>query len=248
MNLNIKLDNYEGPFDLLLNLIKENEMDIYDIKILEITNQYLEHMKFIDQLDLEFTSEFIVMAATLMEIKSKLLLPIVKEEKDQEEIDPRQELMERLIEYKKFKLAASYLKKLEDDTGLIYSKMPEVIIQVKEEIKLSEVLKSISLIDIYNIYSALMKRFDSKQNTVTIQSEIVMDLYKVDDKMDKLIKDIKACKKLNFTKYINECRDKMEVIVTFLALLEIIRLKVVKVYQVDNFSEIYIEGMEGHEG
>jgi segregation and condensation protein A len=244
MNINIKLENYEGPFDLLLSLIKENEMDIYDIKIFEITNQYLEYIKDIGSLDLEFTSEFIVMAATLMEIKSKLLLPKVKEEKDQEELDPRQELMERLIEYKKFKQAADYLKQLEENTGLIYSKMPEVVFEFKEEIKLEEVLKSISLIDIYNIYVELMRRYNSKQNPQVIQSEIHVDLYKIEDKMDNLIQDIKENKKINFTRYVNDCNDKMEVIVTFLALLEIIKMKIVKVYQIDNFSEIYIEGME----
>src|SRR3712207_4469850 len=113
MSLNIKIENFEGPFDLLLHLIKKNEMDIYDIKIYEITTQYLNYINNMKELDLEVTSEFIVIAATLLEIKSKMLLPKqVVEENEEDAEDPRQELINKLLEYKKFKQVADYLMKI----------------------------------------------------------------------------------------------------------------------------------------
>ncbi|GAE02350.1 segregation and condensation protein A [Clostridium botulinum B str. Osaka05] len=108
MPLNIKIHNFDGPFDLLLHLIKKNKMEIYDVSIYEITNQYLQYLNRMEELDLEITSEFIVMAATLIEIKSKYLLPKVEEEKEEEENDPQKELLDKLLEYKKFKAAAEF--------------------------------------------------------------------------------------------------------------------------------------------
>jgi len=115
--LNIKISNFEGPFDLLLHLIKKNKMDIYNVKIYEITNQYIEYIKEMKELDLEITSEFIVMAATLIEFKSKMLLPKIKKEEDEDEERYKEDLLQKLIEYKKFKKASIYFRKLKGDTG-----------------------------------------------------------------------------------------------------------------------------------
>ncbi|NOV88853.1 chromatin segregation and condensation protein Rec8/ScpA/Scc1 (kleisin family) [Clostridium acetobutylicum] len=123
MTLNINIDNFQGPFDLLLHLIRKNKMDIYDIKIFDITNQYIQYLNEMKEMDLEITSEFIVMAATLIEIKSKYLLPKTKEEEEEkEESDPTKELVSKLVEYKKFKLAADFLKNRELDYGEVFSK------------------------------------------------------------------------------------------------------------------------------
>jgi segregation and condensation protein A len=132
MSINIKLDVFEGPLDLLLHLIKKAEVDIYNIPIAEITEQYLEYLKAMEELDLEIASEFIVMAATLLEIKSKMLLPKPKiNEEEAADQDPRIELVEKLVEYKKFKEFANFLREITQDYEL-YFKEPEVIDDIKE--------------------------------------------------------------------------------------------------------------------
>ncbi len=142
MPLSIKVTNFEGPFDLLLHLIKKNEMNIYDINIVEITNQYLEYLKSMKEMDLEVTSEFIVIAATLIEIKSKYLLPKVKEENNpDEEIDVEQELLNKLIEYRKYKVIAENLKMMEQGAGIMISKKPEIIEEDNKNAKEIDFLK-----------------------------------------------------------------------------------------------------------
>ena len=243
--MDIILNNFEGPFDVLLSLIKENEMDIYDIKIAEITKQYLDYLNEIKSLDLELTSEFIVMAARLIEIKSKLLLPKSKEETEEEGIDPRKELMEKLIEYKKFKLAATYFKDKEDNSGVVFSKLPEILIDNNEKVILSELLKNITLEGINTIYIQVMTRFKNKVNpSNTLQREIPVEVFRMEDKMQELKRRIHLERKMNFTSYIASCESKMEVVVSFLALLELIKIKAVTVYQDGSFAEILMERVE----
>ena len=141
-NLNIKLQNFEGPFDLLLHLIKKNKMNIYDIKIYDITNQYIEYLKSMKEMDLELTSEFIVMAATLLEIKSKMLLPKPKIEEEEE--DPRKFLMEKLIEYKKYKSLSNLLLERRGDDGYVFCKKPEIIEDTLPKDN-SELLKNLTM-------------------------------------------------------------------------------------------------------
>ena len=197
MTLKIKIENFEGPFDLLLHLIKKNEMDIYNIKIFDITNQYLEYIEEMKVLDLDVVSEFIVFAATLLEIKSRMLLPKSIEDEVSVDIenDPRKDLVFKLIEYKKFKQVAVYLRDLEEKAGTIFTKKPEII----------------------------------------------------EDKMAYLIQRITAGNHIYFSSLMSECSSKMEVVVTFLALLELIKLKNVTVMQEDNFTEIYLEGTDSDE-
>lgn len=157
----IKISNFDGPFNLLLHLIKKNEMDINEIRIEEIVKQYLDYINFMKELDLEITSEFIVMAATLIEIKSKTLLP--KEQKEEEDEDPTKELLVKLNEYKKFKLIAEYFKGKDFDAGTSFTKKPEIIEDV-EEIDNFNYLKNTSMLDLYNLYNKLMRLYNEKQN------------------------------------------------------------------------------------
>ncbi|MDP4144821.1 MAG: segregation/condensation protein A [Bacillota bacterium] len=245
MSLNIKIENFEGPFDLLLHLIKKNEMDIYDIKIYEITSQYLEYIDTMKEMDLEVTSEFIVIAATLLEIKSKILLPKSKDSENDDNLDPRKELVDKLLEYKRYKLAAELLKEKEIDAGVIFTKKPEIIDDyLSEEIDNSSLLKGISILDLYNIYEKLITRFNSKINTSNVISrEIPVDSYKIEDKMDFLRSEILKNNHMRFSELIFSCANKIELVVTFLALLELIKLRQISVTQEDNFNEIYIEGV-----
>lgn len=244
MPLNIKLENFEGPFDLLLHLIQKNKMDIYNIKIHDITYQYLKYIKLMEEMDLEVTSEFILIAATLIEIKSKLLLPKTKNDEIAAGIeeDPAVELINKLAEYKKFKLASYYFKKRLEDTGAVYSKKAEIIEIESKEKKPEDYLDKITLLDLYNFYFRLMADFNGKLNNEDIfKREIPIDKYKIENKMEYILNRLSHKNKETFSSFIEECSYKIEAIVVFLALLELIKLKRVKVYQESNFKDIYLQ-------
>lgn len=250
MALNIKIENFEGPFDLLLHLIKKNEMDIYDIKIYDITTQYLKYLDEMKEIDLEVTSEFIVTAATLLEIKSKMLLPKSNEnEESKEEEDPRKELVSKLLEYKKFKLAANFLAEREKKIGIVFQKKPEIIEEKKDNIKNKDILKDISILHLFNIYNELITNYQNKMNTDNIiEKEIPLDKFKVEDKMVEISNEIISSKKVYFSKLMNKCSSKIEKVVTFLALLELMKRRMISVIQEENFKEIYIEEIVINEG
>ncbi|MGE5627872.1 MAG: segregation/condensation protein A [Solirubrobacterales bacterium] len=249
MQLNIKLENFEGPFDLLLHLIKKNKMDIYNIKIHEITGQYLEYIKAMEEMDLEVTSEFILIAATLIEIKSKLLLPKQKDETAEgNEGNPEEELINKLAKYKKFKLASGWLMERLEDTGAFYSKKPEIIEPVHKEPNPEDFLAKVSMLDLYNIYCSVIENYNGKQNkTNAIVREIPIDKFKIENKMEYIIQSLKNKKQQTFSSFIKECSYKIEAIVVFLALLELIKLKRVKAYQDGSFMDIYIQEAESDE-
>lgn len=243
----VKLNNFEGPFDLLLHLIKKNEMDIYNVEIYKITNQYLKHLDDMKVMDLEITSEFIVVAATLIEIKSKKLLPVVKvDEENEEDIEKR--LMERLIEYRKIKSAAIFLRDRFVKSGDIYTKKPEIIEDTRSESKDEDILKNTTLLDLYNLYNSLIENFLMKQNKANvIQRKIYVDKYKIEDKMNELVERVENESIIKFKEIIDSSECKLEAVVTFLALLELIKIRIVKVYQDENFDDILIERRRGNE-
>ena len=244
MPLDIKIENFQGPFDVLLHLIKKNEMDIYDIKIYEITNQYLQYLDQFKSMNLEITSEFIVIAATLIEIKSKMLLPKAKldETAVTEEEDPRKVLVQKLIEYKKYKAVAAVLRNLEGSAGVIFSKRPEIIVEKDKVIDNSELFKGITMLTLFNLYNELINNYKSKQNTENvIQKEIPVDLYKIEDKMEELRNNLDNIEKVYFTSVIKKCTSKIEVVVTFLAMLELIKQRGARAWQEENFHDIYLE-------
>ena len=178
----IKIDNFEGPFDLLLHLIKKNQMNIYNVEISEITNQYLQYLDKMKEMDLDITSEFIVIAATLIEIKSKTLLPKIKKEDDEEdEEDIEKKLLEKLILYKKIKEATNFFKERYSDSGSIFTKKPEIIEEVKEKpSKNEDILKNVTLLDLYNIFNNLLEIYRNKQNRANvIEKKIYVDKYKI---------------------------------------------------------------------
>ncbi|MBU3142172.1 segregation/condensation protein A [Clostridium sp. CF012] len=243
MPLSIKVTNFEGPFDLLLHLIKKNEMNIYDINIYEITNQYLEYLKTMSEMDLEVTSEFVVIAATLIQIKSKRLLPKNKEENSkEEEIDVEAELLSKLIEYRKYKGIAENLKRLEQGAGIMFSKKPEIIEEDNKNIKEIDFLKNVTMLDLYNLYNNLMQQYINKMNVDNIiNKKILVDEYKIEDKMEELKEALDLFGKVYFSKLIIGYSSKIEVIVTFLALLELIKIRSVRVIQESTFKDIYLE-------
>ena len=240
----IKVADFEGPFDLLLHLIKKNKMNIYNVEIYKVTNQYLRYLDEMKEMDLEITSEFIVVAATLIEIKSKTLLPKHKvEEEDEEDIEKK--LLEKLIIYKKIKEATEFFKGKYTNSGNIYTKKPEVIEEIKGPVDNDELLRNVTLLDLYNIYNNLLEIYLNKQNKRNvIQKKIYVDKYKIEDKLDYLFEKLKEKKITEFSDLMMECECKLECVVTFLALLELMKQRMVKVYQTGSFGEILIERSE----
>ena len=239
----IKVADFEGPFDLLLHLIKKNKMDIYNIEIYKITNQYLRYLDEMKEMDLEITSEFIVIAATLIEINSKSLLPKVKVEEENEE-DIENKLKLRLIEYKQIKAVSSFFKERHINSGEIYSKKPEIIEIEEEKAPKSneDIFKNLTLIDLYNIYNNILDTYHNKQNNINVvQRKIYTDKYKVEDKMKELLDRFNNANVIEFRSIIKESESKLETVVTFLALLELIKLRVIIAYQEGNFKEILMK-------
>jgi len=249
MSLSIKIENFEGPFDLLLHLIKKNEMDIYDIKVYDITNQYLQYIEWMKEMDLEITSEFIVLAATLLEIKSKMLLPKIKNEENDEVLDPRKELVDKLLEYKKYKMVSEFFKERECDAGITFGKKPEIIDDHNNKIlDNSELFKGVTMLTLYNLYDKLITTYRNKINTENIISkQIPLDEYKIEDKMQFINNKFIKHARIHFSSLCEDCLSKIEIVVTFLALLELIKLKMVAVVQENNFDEIYIERIDNNE-
>ena len=241
----IKISNFDGPFDLLLHLIKKHEMNINDIKILDVINQYLEYIAVMKEMDLEVTSEFIVMAATLLEVKSKSLLPKERITNEVDEVDLEEELKNKLIEYTKFKEISAFFKRKDLMYGEIYTKKAEIIEDFTEvKVDLS-FLDNINMKMLYEIYKNLIQRYNDKQNTNNIiERKINVDKYKVNDKMDFIRSEMKLNSIIRFSDLSFNCECKLEIVVTFLALLEMIKLEEVKVMQYDNFEEIIIEKVD----
>ena len=240
----VKVADFEGPFDLLLHLIKKNKMNIYNIEIYKVTNQYLEYLNTRKVMDLEITSEFIVVAATLIEIKSKNLLPKVKvDEEEESEEDIEKRLMERLIEYKKIKNVSEFFKNKYINAGEVFSKKPEVIEEIKpEKVDNDDIFKNITLLDLYNIYNKILENYREKQNKVNVvQKKIYVDKYKVEDKMEELLKKFNSVEVIEFNNLMKESSCKLETVVIFLALLELIKIRTIQVFQDENFSNILIK-------
>ncbi|MCX7695519.1 MAG: segregation/condensation protein A [Caloramator sp.] len=242
MSINIKIEVFEGPLDLLLHLIKKAEVDIYDIPIAEITEQYILYLKNMEELNLDIASEFLVMAATLLEIKSKMLLPRKKlQEDEQVEEDPRKEIVQKLIEYKKYKEFAEQLKMIEEQSQ-IYFKPPEII----DDIESKDVFfKNITLENLMFAFKKVIEAYERRTNKKSIIDEnISYDEFRIEDKMNYIVGLVEVYKRIRFTRFFEEAKCKLELIVTFLAMLELIKLKKIKVYQRENFEDIYIEGQE----
>ena len=228
---NIKIPAFEGPFDLLLHLIRENKLDIYDIPIALITHQYLEHLELMKELNLEIAGEFLVMAATLIYIKSRMLLPPDEEVPPEEQEDPRNELVQRLLEYQKFKEAAVDLKSRESEWLKTFCREP--IAESGEE------EKELYLFDLnlFDLLEAFKKLLDKAPPDVI---EITRETLTVKDRMSNIMEIIEGEEAIRFEALFAEGSTRIQLIVTFVALLELIRLGLVRAYQEKEFGKIWI--------
>jgi len=229
----IKLPAFEGPLDLLLHLIRENKIDIYDIPIAFITGQYLEYIEMMKELDLEIAGEFLVMAATLIYIKSRMLLPPDEEVTPEEVEDPRLELVQRLLEYQAFKDAASILKEREDEWLKVFDREPAEADDgesAPDELYLFD-------INMYDLLGAFKKILDSTpEEVLTITREALT----VKDKISLIIEMLENIESIRFEELFKDNVTRTQMIVTFLALLEILRLGLARAYQEKEFGNIWI--------
>ncbi|MFA6078689.1 MAG: segregation/condensation protein A [Candidatus Omnitrophota bacterium] len=233
MTYKVKLDVFEGPLDLLLYLIKKEEVDIYDIPISKITDQYLEYLELMQLLDLNIAGEFLVMAATLMHIKSRMLLPPDQVELEQDEEDPRAELVARLLEYKKFKEAATELSQMEATQKHFFAR---VGLSKEEESKFKgDEFFEASLFDLITAFTKVLKEIPRD-----IFHEVIKDEFTVSEKIHDILHMLVEKPTLFFLDLFKAAKHKIEIITIFLALLELIRLKEVIIRQSAAFEDIEI--------
>ena len=227
----IKLARFEGPLDLLLHLIKRDEIDIYDIPIAHITQQYLAYLELMRALDLEVAGEFLVMAATLMRVKARMLLPLPQGGEEEDEGDPREELVQRLVEYRTFKEAAGTLKDKESERRLVFERG---MVPGDEEMGPLP-LAPATLFDLLDALNRIMSRMPERA-VYDVQGEI----YDVEDKMALIASTVAEHGEVSFTDLLLRCRARDEMIVTFMALLELIKMGTILVVQSEVFGDIRI--------
>ena len=228
----VKLEVFEGPLDLLLYLIKKDEVDIYDISLDRITGQYLKFMEAFKALDLEVAGEFVVMAANLIYLKSRALLPAAVQppEEEAEEEDPRWDLIRQLVEYKKFKDAAAQLSQREMEQSNLFARLPD-----GPETAPERPLGDVSVFDLISAFNNVLKRIATKSEDLR---EIFEENYTVSDKIDLIMKMTAGDVSLKFTELFASAASRAEIVVTFLALLELVRLKQLRCVQEEPFAEI----------
>ncbi len=234
----VRLEVFEGPLDLLLYLIRREELNIYDIPIERITAQYLDYLDMMQMLDLSIAGEFLVMAATLMMIKSRMLLP--PEERaatveDEEEADPRWDLVRRLVEYKKFKDAARFLEQLERRQSDVFTR--HEVVEPGAEVPVGPpTLADVSIFDLLGAFQAALKRIGAHEDL----REIFAERFTVGEKIDELLERLREQGEVSVTRLFERMRSRHEIVVTFLAMLELIRLQQIEAVQRGTFGEIVI--------
>jgi len=247
MAIPVKLQNFEGPLDLLLHLIEKNKIDIYDIPIVEITAQYLEYIKAMETEDMNVMSEFLVMAATLLEIKCRMLLPREVDEEG-EEIDPRAELVQKLLEYKMYKYMSYELKDRQVDAArtLFREKsLPREVADYRPPVNMKELLGDADLTKLRSLFKMVMKRQEDKIDPVRSSfGNIEKDEVDMDAKTDHVEQYLKDHKTFSFRALLEKQGSKMEIIVTFLVILELMKLGKITIVQEDTFEDIIITAKE----
>ena len=247
MAIPVKLEVFEGPLDLLLHLIDKNKVDIYDIPIVEITEQYLDYIRQMHREDMNVMSEFLVMAATLIDIKCRMLLPKEVNE-DGEEEDPRAELVEKLLDYKMYKYMSYELKDRQLDAGKVWFKgktMPKEVAEYTPPVDYEQLIGKTSLSSLREVFESVMKRREDKIDPIRSNfGKIEKDEVDMDAKMVYVQDYIFMQKKCSFRSLLEKQHSKMEIIVTFLVVLELMKVGKIMIEQKEAFNDIYITSKE----
>lgn len=243
MGIPVKLQVFEGPLDLLLHLIDKNKIDIYDIPIVEITNQYMDYIKAMEKEDLNVMSEFLVMAATLLDIKCRMLLPKEVNEEGEEE-DPRQELVEQLLEYKMYKYMSYELRDRQVEGEQLMFKeptVPEEVMEYVEPVDLDLLLKDVTLAQLNYIFQDVMKRQIDKIDPVRSKfGKIEKEEVTLPDKLEYVTEYAKLHRKFGFRQLLEKQNSKTQIVVTFLVILQLMKEGVISIEQEQAFDEIMI--------
>lgn len=246
MGLSVKLEVFEGPLDLLLHLIDKNKVDIYDIPIVEITNQYMDYIHAMDTEDLNVMSEFLLMASTLLDIKCKMLLPKEVNEEGEEE-DPRQELVEQLLQYKMYKYMSYELRDRQVEGERLMFKeatIPKEIAEYAEPVDLDKLLDGITLAKLNAVFQDILKRQDEKIDPIRSKfGKIEKEEVSLSEKMNDLEEYARTHQSFSFRDLLKRQCSKTQVIVTFLAVLEMMKTGIIHIVQEHTFSEIMITSL-----
>ena len=247
MAIPVKLQVFEGPLDLLLHLIDKNKIDIYDIPIVEITDQYLAYVRQMDHEDMDVTSEFMVMAATLIDIKCRMLLPKEVNEEGEEE-DPREELVRQLLEYKEYKAMAGQLREYLDDAGDLVSRpqiLPKEVRAFRPTVTPEDVLDGITLEKLHEIFTFVLKRQEDLVDPIrSTFGQIEKEPVSLPDKLDFVEVYTRKHRKVSFRTLLEKQKGRMQIVVTFLAVLELMKLGKLRAVQETAFSDIELESLE----
>ena len=247
MSFEVKLSLFEGPFDLLLFFIERDELDVYDIPISKITSEFLEYLKQLDRLKMEVASEFILVAATLMNIKSRMLLPRPELDSKGNEVDPREELVQKLLEYKKYKSVVQEFVAMEDNR-LSQEKRGNVLAELKNLYASENVEDELQDLDLYKllkVYQKLSRRFEN-ENAKPIHT-VVQYTYTVDGQKELIIDKLKQNTKLAFSDFFQEYRERIAIVFNFLAILEMLQMQIINVFVGEGYNNFWIELKEGYE-
>ncbi len=251
MSISYKLENFEGPLDLLLHLIEKNKVSIYDIPIVQITEQYLDYVSRMEAENLDVVSEFLVMAATLIDIKARMLLPAQEDENGEAE-DPRAELVARLLEYKKYKQMAFQLQELEQDAERHFYKAPTVpdeVARYEPPVDLDALLDGLTLARLQNIFASVMKRRDDRVDPIRSRfGEIRRESVSLEKRIGTVLDYARQKRRFSFRQMLTKQADKVEVVVTFLAVLELMRMGRIRLTQAALFDDMDIEAVDTEGG
>lgn len=236
----IKLPVFEGPFDLLLFFIERDELDIHNIPIAKITKDFLEYMHKMEKMNLEVASEFILVASTLMQIKVRMLLPRPEMDEQGNEIDPREELVKRLLEYKRFKLASDEMKQKEEFRNQL-ERRGNLIQELKALSRFSTVEEELHDLDLYKllrVFDRVMGKFKEREQTV---SHLIVPLpYTLEEQKSKMIQKLETDKKISFLTFMNECNTRIELIFNFIGILELLQEKLIQIEIGLGFNNFWI--------
>jgi len=240
MSYKVRVELFEGPLDLLLYLVKKDHLNIYDIPIAQVTEQYLQYLNVMQLLDLNLAGEFLVMAATLMQIKSRMLLPIQEAQgTEEEEEDPRAELVRRLLEYEKFKEIAESLRQKESDQREVF-KRPKA--EIDKELSLdTQVYFEASIFDLITAFSKALEEIPRE-----LFYEVIKDEFTVEEKIHEILHLLLVVPSMRISELFGKAKNKIEIIVVFLGILELIRLKEIVARQKDAFAEIEVSRNKGN--
>lgn len=246
MGIPVKLPVFEGPLDLLMHLIDKNKIDIYDIPIVEITNQYMEYIKAMQERDLNIMSEFLLMAATLLDIKCKMLLPKEINEEGEEE-DPRHELVEQLLQYKMYKYMSYELRDRQFDGERMMFKEPNIpkeVLNYSEPVDLDHLLGDLTLAKLNRIFKEVIRKQDDKVDPIRSKfGQIEKEEVALPEKLDFIERFAAMHRTFSFRELLERQNSKMHVVVTFLAVLELMKVGVIHIQQEFTFDDIIITSL-----